>query len=1215
MKRATFGGLAGVFSLSLILVLLIGTGLLPLNLSLLRGTIAAQVSDFLGFELQLDAPLRVRLGPRASLTVGGLTLAAPAMNTTGLIRAQNLKVSLDTRALLRGEILLHSVRVAQLQLEICELGEVQSPVSEPGEAQLLPRLALDTLDVGVVSLLCAGEEPDEDYWPRDLSLAGAAVWGKPVLLRLNAEIMQQSLGVEIETTNLQSLLEGPASVPFNLAAILQAKNDRLELHFDGSINTLLTLPTLSGSLQASVRGAAGLLAPYEVEIPQDWGLDNIGLIGSLEIAEHGVALSDAHLVIDELKLQAAATLVPDDKGVATTVALQFNDFDLAFLNRFIDADLVLTGIAGTISADAESYGDSLALILDELRMNAELANVQVALDGQALPLQVNSANVAIGFHEQGQLELQGNWLDKPVTVSAQTPPLVDLMKQEEWPLSLEMNNDNARLALTGTIFDASNAPRMAGSLQFFAQRSGDLNGWLDINQASELDIGAEISFDIEQSSQRIEVHSLRLGLSALQGSLQRWVLDDKPSLALNLQASLLDLAELQLLLPALETSAQSQPQPLEAGSAPANQDPLGWLEDFLKGPKLVVDLGIKSLLNGSFKVDDVQMTGTVFAGRIEDANLELEYEDVVLGGKLDANFSQRPWSLEYDIVADNIDIGRVLESFDIATGVRARAKRAEITMQMRGGTVAELIDSANYHAFVYELDWLPRGLANDDEDKLFFSKLEFLGQPNALSIWRGTANYQQLPLDFLLRAPPLKELLDPANAADVQFALRAGSDAMLIDARIAAGSSSILDMELDMSAATLDQQLESLDELTGPLDAVRMRTRLELERGNLRLSDIDLQLGVSRILGSVTVLRRGSLTEFDVALDSPLLETEDLVTPIALLRGGRLADPGRDQQRERSNTASQAEVEAEIEEVPQTSSSEAVFFAMLNRRIEEITAENHLKFNLNIDELQTAGEPLGRASAAMFVDDTKVEIKPFSIEFPQGRIEAMYVAKYLDDGVQSSLKVDIERVQYGGLLRLFDADSEADGMVFLEVEATADGEHWNDLTGEIAGHLDVALFPKDIEAGFLDLWASNVILALLPSSGAESKKKMNCMVSRWTAQQGLVTSKNSFLDSTDIIVRVRGDVDLGREELDLLAVPQAKTERFLSVSAPIEVKGGFDDFTVALAPGSFFMTMTRWYYGLIYVPWKWLTGDRFPEDGIETCFNAIDWELPETMKP
>ena len=59
------------------------------------------------------------------------------------------------------------------------------------------------------------------------------------------------------------------------------------------------------------------------------------------------------------------------------------------------------------------------------------------------------------------------------------------------------------------------------------------------------------------------------------------------------------------------------------------------------------------------------------------------------------------------------------------------------------------------------------------------------------------------------------------------------------------------------------------------------------------------------------------------------------------------------------------------------------------------------------------------------------------------------------------------------------------------------------------------------------------------------------------------------------------------------------------------VTGPFDDFEAGLAPGGFLTTMIRWYYNLIYVPWKWLTGEKFPPDGISTCYNAMDWEQPE----
>jgi uncharacterized protein YhdP len=120
---------------------------------------------------------------------------------------------------------------------------------------------------------------------------------------------------------------------------------------------------------------------------------------------------------------------------------------------------------------------------------------------------------------------------------------------------------------------------------------------------------------------------------------------------------------------------------------------------------------------------------------------------------------------------------------------------------------------------------------------------------------------------------------------------------------------------------------------------------------------------------------------------------------------------------------------------------------------------------------------------------------------------------------------------------------------------------------------------------------------------------MNCMVAHFDVENGVMKTNQTFLDSTEVIVRARGTVDLHQRELDLVVAPQAKREKFFSVSTPVTVTGPFDDPEIEMAPGGFIMTMVRWYYGLVYVPWKWLTGERFPPDGIATCYNAMSSKL------
>ena len=60
--------------------------------------------------------------------------------------------------------------------------------------------------------------------------------------------------------------------------------------------------------------------------------------------------------------------------------------------------------------------------------------------------------------------------------------------------------------------------------------------------------------------------------------------------------------------------------------------------------------------------------------------------------------------------------------------------------------------------------------------------------------------------------------------------------------------------------------------------------------------------------------------------------------------------------------------------------------------------------------------------------------------------------------------------------------------------------------------------------------------------------------------------------------------------------------------------GPLNDFQVGVEPGGFIGTMIKWYTNLIYVPYKWLTGQRFPEDGTQTCFDVMDWELTPELE-
>ena len=239
-------------------------------------------------------------------------------------------------------------------------------------------------------------------------------------------------------------------------------------------------------------------------------------------------------------------------------------------------------------------------------------------------------------------------------------------------------------------------------------------------------------------------------------------------------------------------------------------------------------------------------------------------------------------------------------------------------------------------------------------------------------------------------------------------------------------------------------------------------------------------------------------------------------------------------------------------------------------------------------------------------------LKPMTIALPGGVVEADYTAVEENGRANSELNVHIDKLEYSGLLRLFSPETKDAGTIYLDTTVQAEATDFDSLTATLHGNFDFAVFPEDIGAEVLDLWVSNLVLALLPISlGEKAPKKVNCLVARMDIENGIMKPKVAFVDTTDVIVRARGEIDLAQRNLDLLVAPQAKMEKFFSVSAPIAVTGPFDDFSIGIAPGGLATTMFRWFYGAIYVPYKWLTGERFPADGIETCYKAMNWQVPD----
>ena len=111
------------------------------------------------------------------------------------------------------------------------------------------------------------------------------------------------------------------------------------------------------------------------------------------------------------------------------------------------------------------------------------------------------------------------------------------------------------------------------------------------------------------------------------------------------------------------------------------------------------------------------------------------------------------------------------------------------------------------------------------------------------------------------------------------------------------------------------------------------------------------------------------------------------------------------------------------------------------------------------------------------------------------------------------------------------------------------------------GHFDFALLPEQFDAGIFDLWAVNLLSALSKQVDDEPDSVVNCVLARFTLEDGLMQDRIIFMDTTRMSVFGKAKVDFNHESLDVYAKPAAKRTRILQrCGACGRPRENFDDW-------------------------------------------------------
>jgi len=852
---------------------------------------------------------------------------------------------------------------------------------------------------------------------------------------------------------------------------------------------------------------------------------------------------------------------------AWTVSASLSAVDLAAVGE----QLGLAPMAGALQAGRASLnacGSSFSGIRETLEAEANLAGLQIQPGSDLPSISVIDASLAGGWRRGTFLDAQLLLEEQSVHARVAAGELSLLGQGGDWPVSVELNAGEASAAATGRVNLGEGQTAGSADVTFVAPQLGSVAALLGLNPKFRGAMALNLHATVDTDKVDVSEFKLALGRSDLAGSLMLQLADGQADSQLLLRSSLLDMEELQQLLPPSEEAppTASEPQAID------------W-------PNIKLDLAFAKIRLPGRSITDVTLSGALRDERIEDASLGLEVAAFSLAGRLDADLSEAQPGLEISATAQDIDIGSILQALEVDEHTDARARQLQLLLSTSGRDAAELTDNLELDFQLQDLEWVFADQESGQDVHLVLQEVVGAVRTDTPISMHLAGQLDGFPVNGWLRLAPIGQVLDPLAPLPVRAVLGTDRETALLDGVFNRAGGSGLQGKLQLSAIEKVVATSEYAGLQAPLPGLVIDAGFDLGRDDRHIIELAATLASSHIEGAVVVIPRGERGQVQIELRAPHLQTADFTKLIAAF--------GAD--------GSQVNVPEDDE------TTQASFLELLDRYMQWLPERYDFDIQASIGELMANEDLLGGADLHAIIDQQDIKLGKLKLALPEGDVDLNYTMDHVGTELHAKLDAHVERFEVGGLLQTLNPESKASGTLYVDTRLDAVAPTTQELRQAVRGHFDLALFPQDLSANVLDLWATNLLLALVPRVEGDTED-INCLVARFKVEEGVMQSQQIMLDSTDVIVRGKGSIDLGRQELDLIFVPQAKLERFLSVSSPMTVTGSFDDFHVKMAGGGLLGIGFRWYLSLVYVPWKRLTGERFPADGTPACKKAMGWE-------
>ena len=845
----------------------------------------------------------------------------------------------------------------------------------------------------------------------------------------------------------------------------------------------------------------------------------------------------------------------------------------------------IEGRLGRLKISLSSEGNNGQVLMKKLASYVELNNSRLSYGnvngGKPVSFSVDKMRVELAAESALKGSFKGQLLGKPLEAKLTGNDLISIVKSGSSPIEFIVQSGRVSARVAG-VLDASHG---TAQLQFSlgASQAGDVAAWLGLSPDARAPVALAGQLSMADDSWTLTNMVFQIGQSSVYAELSRSRTEGRPRISGRIEATSIHVAELESIVSGNATAKSNASSkssttldiPLLPQRLTFDDADLRFRAQGIQGTRLAMgELGFDMHLREGY------MQSSPFFADIAGARFD---------GALMLDLREEP-RVQLWLGARDVDVGKVLRQLKLARDLESGFDRFTLYLDSHSAQLSSLLTNAKLIGEIRGGRLVVRDAGSGTKANVMIRQGTLTAMPGERLRLEIGAALDDIPLELALYSAPVKDLIDASRRVPFELSMSAVSTRLTLNGTM---DRDIEARDVELGMKVQGERFNQLDKLLhvslppwGPWSAAgrfRMSTR------GYEVEDLQLKVGSSTLNGRGSLVTSTGRPRLDIALNAPLIQLDDFrlngwSATEAQAANAAPADRALDQEALRKSAAEK---------------SDQIQGLLSPATLKKIDAS----LSVRVERVMSSKDVLGNGDIVVRLHDGRADIGPIKVEMPGGSAVWSLAYEPTERDVMARLKIDVDNFDYGVLGRRIKPDTDIDGRFTLHANVSSRAPRLSQILRHGSGQIDFAVWPKNLRSGVFDMWAVNVLTALLPTINPNNESKVNCAVGRFGLDNGKLSQRALVIDTSQMRVTGNSSVDFVDEKLNIRLQPQAKTAQFLSLATPIEVSGSFSKFQVGVRPGDVVETVVRLATSIIWVPIKKLFSEKVPVDGSDVCMS------------